>query len=70
MLLACHLISQNHVTKGSSNIMGRSPSRLVTILPSVVVIDAVLVEVLVCHMILRDYVIKGSCGFMGRSPSN
>ena len=34
MVLVSHVILQEHVTKGWSNIMGRSPSWQVTSLPS------------------------------------
>ena len=34
MVLVSHVILQEHVTKGWSNIMGRSPSRQVISLPS------------------------------------
>ena len=52
--LVCQVLSQDHETKKYSNIMGSSPGRLVTILPSLVAIGNVLVEtmVLVFHMIL------------------
>ena len=39
MVLVCHMILQDHITKGILNIMGRTPSRLVTILSSFVVIS-------------------------------
>ena len=38
MALVSRVISQDHMIKGSNNIMGRSPSMLVTILPSLVAI--------------------------------
>ena len=38
MVLVCLVILQHHVPKGSSNIMGNSPLRLATILPSLVAI--------------------------------
>ena len=41
MVLVCHIISQDRMTKVSSNIIGKSPSRIVTILPSLVVISTV-----------------------------
>ena len=44
MILVFHVISQDHVIKGSSNIMGRNLSRLVTILRSFVVIGLAVVE--------------------------
>ena len=47
--------------------MGRSRSRLVTILPSLVDIDTVVAEVfLVCQVILQDHVTKGYSKIMGR----
>ena len=71
MVLVCQVILQDHMTKRSRNIMGRSPSRLVTILVSFVIVGTGSgdVMVLVCHVILQDHVIKGSCDFTGRSPS-
>ena len=45
MVLVCYVISQDHLTKGSSNIIGRHPSREVTILSRLVVIDNVVVEI-------------------------
>ena len=44
MVLVCHVISQGHLTKRSSNVMGRSLSRYVIILPSLVAIVNVVVE--------------------------
>ena len=44
MVLVCHLFLQDHMTKGSSN-MGRIPSRLVTITPSLVAIGTVVVKI-------------------------
>ena len=46
--------------------MGRSFSKYVTTLPSLVAIDTAVV-VLVCHATLQENVIKGSCDFMERS---
>ena len=44
MALLCHVILQDHLTKGLSNIIGRSPSRLLTILSSLVAKDTAVVE--------------------------
>ena len=44
MVLVCSMISQDHVTKVSSNI-GMSVSKLVTMLPTLVVTDIVVVEI-------------------------
>ena len=44
-VLVFHVITQSHVTKQSSNFMGRSPSKKVTILPSLAVISPVVVEI-------------------------
>ena len=41
----CHVISPNHLTKRYSNIMGRSPCRLVIILSSLVAIGTVVVDI-------------------------
>ena len=62
MVLVCSMILHDHLIKGSSKIMGRSPSRLVTILSSMVPIrysDGGDIMVLVCHVNLQDHVIKG-----------
>ena len=39
MILVCHKTSQNHVIKESCDFIGRSPLRLVTIMPSLIAID-------------------------------
>ena len=44
-VLVWQVISQDHVRKWSSNVMGRSHSRFITILPSWVAIGAVVVEI-------------------------
>ena len=44
MVLVCYVSSRDHVIKGSCDYMGRSPSRLVTILPSLVVIGTTVVK--------------------------
>ena len=44
MVLICHVILQDHLTKGSSSFMGRSPSRDFAILSNVVAIGAVVME--------------------------
>ena len=46
MILVCHVILQDHVTKAYSNIMGGNQSRLVTILPSLVAIDTMIKDIL------------------------
>ena len=45
MLLVCQVISQDHLTKGSGNIIGRNPSGFVTIMSSLVAIDTVVVDI-------------------------
>ena len=45
MVLVCHLISQNHVIKVSCDLIGRSPSREVIILPSLLTISILVVEI-------------------------
>ena len=51
--------------------MGRSPSRYVIILPSLMAIGTLVRDIvaLVCHVISKDHMIKGSCDFMGGSLS-
>ena len=45
MFSVCHEISQNHLTKGWSNIIGRIPSWQVTSFPSLVAIGTVVLEI-------------------------
>ena len=45
MVLVCQKIYQDHIIKGSSDVIGRSPSRYVTILPSLVAIGIVVMEI-------------------------
>ena len=45
MALACHVILQEHVIKGSRDFMGGSPSRRATILPSLAAIGNLVVEI-------------------------
>ena len=40
MILGCNVISQDHMNDGSCSFMGRSPSRQVTVLPSLVAIGS------------------------------
>ena len=51
MILVGQMILQDHMTKGQSNIMGRVPTKLVTILPSLHCGSEDII-VLVCHVIL------------------
>ena len=60
MILVCHVISQNHVTKGSSNFMGGNHSGHRHC-------DCGNMIVLVCYLISEDHVTKGSCDFMGKT---
>ena len=68
MILVCHVISQDHVTKGSNSIMGRSPSN-----PAKFGghrhCGSGYVTISFCHVILQDLVIKGSCDFVDRISS-
>ena len=55
----CHVISQEKVTKWQSNIMGKKPLRLVTILPSLMAISNVVMLkkwFLVCHVISQGHI--------------
>ena len=45
MFLVCRVIFRDHVIKVSCNFIGRSPSRYVIILPSLVAIGTVVVEI-------------------------
>ena len=44
MILVYHMISQDHMIKESCDFIGRSPARLVTILPRKVAKNAVIVK--------------------------
>ena len=44
MVLVCHVILQDHVIKGCSNIMSVNPSWKIISLPSLVAIGSVVVE--------------------------
>ena len=58
MVLFYHVISQEHVIKASCDFTCKSPSRQVTIVPSLVTVGTVVVEmILVFHVILQDQVI-------------
>ena len=57
--ILCHVISQEKVTKWQSNIMGKKPLRLLTILPSLMTIsNVVMLEklFLVYHVISQDHI--------------
>ena len=45
MVLVCHMILSENLIKESCDLMGRSPSKYVTILRSLVAIDATVVEI-------------------------
>ena len=45
MVLVCHVISQDHMVKGSCDFMGGSPLWYVTTLPSWVAIGIVVMEI-------------------------
>ena len=45
MALVCHVISEDHVIKGSYDFLGDSSSRQVTIQPSLVAIVTLTVEI-------------------------
>ena len=45
MVFVCHVTLQDHVIKALSNFMVKSPTKYVTILPSLVAIGTVIVEI-------------------------
>ena len=47
MIWVCQVMSQDHVIKGSYDFVDMSPSRLVTILPSLMAIGTLVVEIYV-----------------------
>ena len=57
MVLVCHVILQDQGIKGLSDMMGRSHSTLITILPRLVAIDTMVAEILWFQFvtILRDF---------------
>ena len=70
MVLICHVISQDHLIKGSCNFM-RSPSRWTRILPSLVTMATLMVELrfdFVTWSYKTKWSIKGSCDFLGGNP--
>ena len=52
MVLVCHVILQDHTINVSTNSMGKSLSRYVITLPSLVVIGTVVIEI--CFISSRD----------------
>ena len=69
IFLICHLISEEHMIKGSFDNMGRRPSMQVTILASLVTISIVVQEmVLIRHVISQDKGIKGPYDFIAENP--
>ena len=68
MVLDFNVISQDHLILVSSNIMGKSPSKLVIILSILVAKDTGKVMVLDYQLISQGHVFEGLCDFMGRSP--
>ena len=70
MVLACQVISQDHVIKESCDSVGNSN---VSYHPAKVGGHRHCangdVMVLACHVISQDHRINGSCDFMGSSPS-
>ena len=57
MVFICHVTLQDHVIKALYDIMFRNPSKDATILPSLVAIEAVVLEI--CRVISQDQVTKG-----------
>ena len=54
VVLVCHVVSQDHVIKGSCDFIGRSPSRYhVTTLPSLMAIGTLIVEIV--FSLSRDF---------------
>ena len=45
MVLVCHVFSQDRAAKKLSNVMGRSPSKIISRLPSLVAISTAVVEI-------------------------
>ena len=45
MILVCHAISQDHMTKGLSDMMGESPLWQVTSLPTFLAVSTVVVKI-------------------------
>ena len=64
------MISPDHVIKASCDVMGKSSSRQVSILPNLVAIDAGNRDkvFLVSHVVSQDHVTKGPYDFIDGSP--
>ena len=71
MVLVSHVISQEHMTKGCVNIMGRNLLWQVKFAKFDVHrhFGSGNITVLDCHVISKDHVIKVSSHFMGKSTS-
>ena len=71
MFLVCHVISQDHMTKGWNNIMGRSTSSY-QLAKSDGYRDCgsgyINIIILGCHVISEDHVMEGLRYFMRRNP--
>ena len=72
MVLVSNKILLAHMIKVTSDFMGRSPSRWLTILPCLVATGTLVHDIIIaaCHMIFQDHMIKVSCDIMGRSTSH
>ena len=64
MILICHVILQDHMIKGSSNLIDRSPLWQVTNH-----CGTGYMMVLIYHVISQDHAIKDSYDFLGRNSS-
>ena len=69
MILVCHVVLQDHVTKTPGNFMGRSPSSHHPAKFGGHNHSGSGDIVLVCHVILQDHITKRSYDFIGGSPS-
>ena len=65
MVLVCHVIWQDHITKGSSNLSGHHPTKFGGHRHCSIADIMVLIR----HAISQDHVMKGSRAFTGTNPS-
>ena len=75
LVLACHVILQDRMIKGSCDFMSSSPLQPIKVSYHRAKFGSHnhsgigVIRDLVCHVILQGHVVKGSCDFMGGSPS-
>ena len=69
MVLACHVMSQVHVVRGSCDFMGSRVSYHPPKFCGHSHSGSGVIMNIVCHVIMQDHMIRGSCNFMDGSSS-